>query len=65
MLLYLAFVGKPDILCLDEPLDGLDVEMQKKVIDYLLDLNITYVISTHTIRKYQKFNKEVITFEVD
>lgn len=65
VLLYLAFVGKPDILCLDEPLDGLDVEMQKKVIDYLLDLNITYVISTHTIRKYQKFNKEVITFEVD
>lgn len=66
VLLYLALVGNPDLLCLDEPLDGLDVEMQKKVIDYLLNFDKTYIISTHTVRKFSKFlPKEVITFEVD
>lgn len=66
VLLYLAMVGEPEILCLDEPLDGLDVTMQKKVLTYLKDLNKTYIISTHAMRRFNKFEpKEVILFEVD
>lgn len=66
VLLYLALVGSPDILCLDEPLDGLDTLMQEKVLDLLKNLSITLIISTHSQEKYQHFNpKEVIFFEVD
>lgn len=66
VLLYLALVGHPDVLCLDEPLDGLDTTMQEKVLNHLKSLNITMVISTHTEAKFDNFTpKEVMRFEVD
>lgn len=64
VMLYLAFVGNPQVLCLDEPLDGLDVFMQKKVIAYLETLNTTNIISTHMESSFQSLMGEVILFEV-
>lgn len=64
VLIYLALVGTPEILFLDEPLDGLDVNMQKKVIHYFKQLpNSTFIISTHDTKKYDALNNiEVINF---
>lgn len=65
ILLYLAFVGKPEVIFLDEPLDGLDQNMQKKVIDYMLiQTNICYIISSHNEKYYKNFKElQVINFD--
>ncbi len=65
ILLYLAFVGNPEIVFFDEPFDGLDVAMQKIVINYMQSRSeITYIIATHNLRRFSKFsNKEVIEFD--
>ena len=64
VLIYLALVGTPEILFLDEPLDGLDINIQNKVIDYFLQMpNSTFIISTHDTKKYDALmNIEVIHF---
>ena len=60
----MALVGTPEILFLDEPLDGLDINIQNKVIDYFLQMpNSTFIISTHDTKKYDALmNIEVIHF---
>ena len=64
-MLYLAFVGNPEIVFLDEPLDGLDAQMQKKVVSYLKERpEICYLISSHNTKNLNSLkNKEVITFD--
>ncbi|MDD2575300.1 MAG: ATP-binding cassette domain-containing protein [Acholeplasmataceae bacterium] len=64
VLIYLALVGAPEILFLDEPLDGLDKNMQTKVINYFQQMpNATFIISTHDTKKYDTLtNIEVINF---
>ncbi len=64
VLIYLAVIGTPEILFLDEPLDGLDQVMQKKVLNYFKQIpDATLIISTHDKSKFKSFqNKEVITF---
>ena len=52
VLLYLAFVGSPEIIFLDEPLDGLDLKMKTKVINYLNDNNLNCLISSHLEDSY-------------
>lgn len=48
--LITAFMGKPKVIILDEPLSGLDVGMQKKVIEIIKDFqkkHVTFIISSH------------------
>jgi ABC-2 type transport system ATP-binding protein len=47
----------PDVLILDEPIDGLDPIMKKKVWSYLLsdvaDRELTVLISSHNLRELE------------
>ncbi len=52
---WLAISTKPDLMLLDEPLDGLDPLMRKQiwsmVIQEVIDRNMTVVISSHNLRE--------------
>lgn len=53
----LAFSAKPEILLLDEPLDGLDPVVRKKVKNLLIqdvaDREMTILISSHNLREVE------------
>ena len=42
-----ALIGEPDILLLDEPTAGLDPRARRNLINYLRDLPMTMLVSTH------------------
>ncbi|GBD03566.1 putative ABC transporter ATP-binding protein YxlF [bacterium HR19] len=50
LFLSLALAGKPKILLLDEPFSHLDVSAQKKLFDFLKELESTQIISTHRLQ---------------
>jgi molybdate transport system ATP-binding protein len=62
-----ALVNKPRLLLLDEPLSALDMEMQHKLQDYILNVhhqfNLTTVLISHDIPEVIKMSKRVIIFE--
>lgn len=55
--IWLAISAKPDVLILDEPLDGLDPVMRRKVLNILMqdvaDRNLTVMISSHNLRELE------------
>ena len=55
--IWLAVSAKPDVLILDEPLDGLDPVMRRKVLNILMqdvaDRNLTVMISSHNLRELE------------
>lgn len=61
VLLYLALVGRPDLIFLDEPLDGLDLKMKEKVVSYLNKEKLNFVISLHYLEDFINLS-EVIEF---
>ncbi len=65
VLLYLAFIGNPEVIFLDEPLDGLDQKMQKVIVELMLKRDdICYIISSHNETYYKAFKeKQVIDFD--
>lgn len=65
VLLYLSFIGSPEVVLMDEPLDGLDVGMQEEILKFIeKNQNITYIISTHREHMFKMFkNREVIHFD--
>lgn len=54
---WLAFSAMPDVLILDEPLDGLDAVMRQKVKNLLVqdvaEREMTVVISSHNLREVE------------
>ncbi|NMM93657.1 ATP-binding cassette domain-containing protein [Bifidobacterium oedipodis] len=54
----LALLGNPDLLLLDEPLNGLDPEAARSMRNYLVNLNqtrgITIVISSHVLDQLER-----------
>ncbi|OZG62148.1 ABC transporter [Bifidobacterium hapali] len=54
----LALVGNPDLLLLDEPLNGLDPEVARTMRNYLVQLNqqrgITIVVSSHVLDQLER-----------
>lgn len=56
--LALALLGDPDILLLDEPLNGLDPEGARSIRDLIVDLNrvrkITVIISSHVLDQLER-----------
>lgn len=54
---WLAFSAMPEVLILDEPLDGLDAVMRQKVKNLLVqdvaERNMTVVISSHNLREVE------------
>jgi len=54
---WLAMSAKPDVLILDEPLDGLDPVMRRKVLNVMMqdvaDRELTIMISSHNLRELE------------
>ena len=54
---WLAMSAKPEILILDEPLDGLDPVMRRKVLNIMMqdvaDRELTVMISSHNLRELE------------
>lgn len=54
----MALLGGPDLLLLDEPLNGLDPEAARDMRNYLVQLNrtrgITIVISSHVLDQLER-----------
>ena len=54
----IAIFGNPEILILDEPINGLDSEGIKEIRDTILKLNkernVTFLISSHNLMNYLK-----------
>lgn len=54
---WLAMSAKPNVLILDEPLDGLDPVMRRKVLNVMMqdvaDRELTVMISSHNLRELE------------
>lgn len=54
---WLALSAKPEVLILDEPIDGLDAVMRKKVKNLMVqdvaDRDMTVIISSHNLREVE------------
>lgn len=58
----------PDVLVLDEPLNGLDPRMQRWLVEFLIKLNKagkTLITSTHNLELVQEISKRAILFSED
>jgi len=62
-----ALVRKPKLLLLDEPLSALELEMQSKLQDYLLQVHqefkLTTILISHDLLEVIKISKRVLLLE--
>jgi len=62
LLVAKALIHKPDLLILDEPTAGVDVELRHNLWDYVIDLNkkgMTILLTTHYIEEAQNLCERV------
>lgn len=58
--LALALVHKPKVIVMDEPLNYLDIPTQERVIDALMTMNASFLVSTHIMSIAERLTKKVI-----
>ena len=64
--LSVSFLGNPDIILLDEPLENLDSETKENLLQYIseaLDQHKTILVSTHEIETFQGFSTKAILLD--
>lgn len=63
-----AFLGKPDVVILDEPVNGLDIEGVVEIRDYIKKMSLengtTFIISSHIASEIEKLcTKTAVIYE--
>jgi cobalt/nickel transport system ATP-binding protein len=56
----------PDVLVLDEPMNGLDPKTQRWLVEFLVKLNKagkTLIISTHNLELVHEISKRAVLFD--
>ena len=54
---------QPEILLLDEPINGLDMETQKKIGQILSDLDLSYIIISHDLDFLAAISDSIYTMQ--
>lgn len=55
-----TLVSNPNLIFLDEPTSSLDVESEKKIMDFIFTLNCTMVVVTHRISLASNFDRIIV-----
>ncbi|HKT43935.1 MAG TPA: ATP-binding cassette domain-containing protein [Gaiellaceae bacterium] len=58
--LALAFAGDPDVVVLDEPTTGLDVESRRRAWDAIRAFNGTVLLTTHSLEEAHALAKRIV-----
>ncbi len=58
--LALSIVHNPSIIVMDEPLNYLDIPTQERVIDALMGMNASFLVSTHIMSIAERLTDKVI-----
>lgn len=58
--LALAIVHNPSVIIMDEPLNYLDIPTQERVIDALIRMNASFLVSTHIMSIAERLTDRVI-----
>lgn len=56
----LSLVHRPEIIIMDEPLNYLDIPTQEKVIDWLMTMKASFLVSTHIMSIAERLTEKVI-----
>ena len=65
--LSLSFLGNPDILLLDEPLENLDKEIKEDLLEFVqiaLKDGKTILVATHEIDAFRRFTPRAINLDM-
>ncbi|HDH4325661.1 TPA: peptidase domain-containing ABC transporter [Staphylococcus aureus] len=55
-----AIVGNPDLLFMDEPTSSLDNISEKKLVDFILSENKTFIMIAHRFSQIEKFDQVIV-----
>lgn len=58
--LALSIVHNPSVIIMDEPLNYLDIPTQERVIDSLMEMNASFLVSTHIMSIAERLTEQVI-----
>ncbi|AKA49389.1 multidrug ABC transporter ATP-binding protein [uncultured archaeon] len=58
--LALAMVHNPSVIVMDEPLNYLDIPTQERVIDSLMEMKASFLVSTHIMSIAERLTEKVI-----
>ena len=57
-----ALINNPDLLILDEPTAGVDIELRRSLWDFLIEINnngTTIILTTHYLEEAEKLCKNI------
>lgn len=58
--LALSIVHRPNVIVMDEPLNYLDIPTQERVIDFLMEMKASFLVSTHIMSIAERLTEKVI-----
>lgn len=58
--LALSLIHNPSVIVMDEPLNYLDIPTQERVIDSLMGMNASFLVSTHIMSIAERLTEKVI-----